>query len=109
MFCTGFGGSGGTAVFGSGTLDTGFGSGAGTTGNGRGRFGKGGGSGNGTGNGDGNGHGGERRLQASAAPAPGQGLSPGQIERVVKARMGAFRACYEFVLAIDNCPMKLTG
>ena len=100
------GGSGGTAVFGSGTLDTGFGSGAGATGNGRGRFGKGGGSGNGTGTGDGNGHGGERRLQAAAAPAPGQGLGAEQIGRVVRARNGAFRACYESAAARDP---KLQG
>jgi hypothetical protein len=100
------GGSGGTAVFGSGTLDTGFGSGAGTAGNGRGRFGKGGGSGNGTGTGDGNGHGGERHLQAIAASAPGQGLNPEQIGRVVRARNGAFRACYESAAARDP---KLQG
>jgi TonB family protein len=100
------GGSGGTAVFGSGTLDTGFGSGAGTTGNGRGRFGKGGGTGNGSGNGDGSGHGGERRLQAAAAPAPGQGLGAEQIGRVVRARNGAFRACYESAAARDP---KLQG
>jgi hypothetical protein len=102
------GGSGGTSVFGSGTLDTGFGSGTGVAGNGRGRFGKGGGSGNGngTGTGDGNGHGGERRLQAAAASTPGQGLGSEQIRRVVQARAGAFRACYESAAARDP---KLQG
>ena len=89
-------GQGGSAVFGSGTLDTGFGSGTGVAGNGRGR------SGNGTGlGGDGNGRGGERRLEAVAASAPGQGLSPDQISRVVRARAGAFRACYESAAARD--------
>jgi hypothetical protein len=100
------GGQGGTAVFGSGTLDTGFGSGTGVAGNGRGRFGKGSGSGNGSSNGDGNGRGGERRLQAVAASTPGQGLSPEQIARVVRARSGAFRACYESAAARDP---KLQG
>ncbi|MEO8178942.1 MAG: AgmX/PglI C-terminal domain-containing protein [Deltaproteobacteria bacterium] len=100
------GGSGGSAVFGSGTLDTGFGSGAGTAGNGRGRFGKGSGSGNGTGSGDGNGRGGERHLQTAVASAPGQGLNPEQIGRVVRARNGAFRACYESAAARDP---KLQG
>jgi periplasmic protein TonB len=94
-------GQGGSAVFGAGTLDTGFGSGAGLAGNGRGR------SGNGTGTGgDGNGRGGERRLESAAAAAPGQGLSPDQISRVVRARQGAFRACYESAAARDP---KLAG
>lgn len=94
-------GEGGSAVFGAGTLDTGFGSGAGLAGNGRGRSG----SGTGTG-GDGNGRGGERRLEAVAAAAPGQGLSPDQISRVVRARQGAFRACYDSAAARDP---KLAG
>ena len=98
------GGSGGTSVFGSGTLDTGFGSGAGVAGNGRGRFGKG--TGNGNGNGNGNGRGGGHHLQAAAVSAPGQGLSPEQIARVVRARSGAFRACYESAAARDP---KLQG
>ncbi len=97
----GGGGQDGTALFGSGTLDTGFGSGAGVAGNGRGRAG----SGTGTG-GDGIGRGGERRLGAAAAPASGQGLSPDQISRVVRARSGAFRACYESAAARDP---KLQG
>jgi TonB family protein len=100
------GGQGGAAVFGSGTLDTGFGSGTGVAGSGRGRMGKGGGSGNGSGTGDGNGRGGERRLQGAAASASGQGLSPEQIGRVVRARSGAFRACYESAAARDP---KLQG
>lgn len=102
------GGQGGAAVFGSGTLDTGFGSGTGVSGSGRGRFGKGGGSGtgNGSGTGDGNGRGGERRLQAAATTGTGQGLSAEQIGRVVRARAGAFRACYESAAARDP---KLQG
>jgi hypothetical protein len=97
------GGQGGTALFGSGTLDTGFGSGAGVAGNGRGRKGSGTGKG---GNGTGTGGGGERRLAAAAVSAPGQGLSPEQIARVVRARSGAFRACYESAAARDP---KLQG
>jgi TonB family protein len=100
------GGQGGTAVFGSGTLDTGFGSGTGVAGAGRGRFGKGGGNGTGNGSGDGIGRGNERRLQAATAAAPGQGLSPEQIARVVRSRTGAFRSCYESAQARDP---KLQG
>lgn len=99
------GGQGGRALFGSGTLDTGFGSGAGVSGNGRGRSGSGSGTGSG-GNGTGAGRGGERRLAAAAASAPGQGLSPEQISRVVRARSGAFQACYETAAARDP---KLAG
>jgi hypothetical protein len=97
------GGNGGSAMYGSGTLDTGFGSGAGVAGNGRGRAGSGSGAGSG---GSGTGRGGERRLAAAAASAPGQGLSPEQISRVVRARAGAFRACYESAAARDP---KLQG
>ncbi len=99
------GGQGGAAVFGSGTLDTGLGSGTGVAGTGRGRSGKGA---NGSGNGsrEGTGRGGERRLQAASAAAAGQGLSPEQIGRVVRARSGAFRACYESAAARDP---KLQG
>jgi hypothetical protein len=93
------GGHGGAALFGSGTLDTGLGSGVGIAGNGRGRSGKGSGSGNGVlGGGAG---GGERRLAPAAVSAPGQGLSAEQIARVVRARSGAFRACYESAAARD--------
>jgi TonB family protein len=98
------GGQGGTALFGSGTLDTGLGTGAGIAGNGRGRSGNGSGTG-GTGSGAG-GRGGERRLAAAVTSAPGQGLSPEQISRVVRARAGAFRACYESAAARDP---KLQG
>ena len=98
------GGQGGTALFGSGALDTGFGSGAGVAGSGRGRGGSG--NGRGTGTGDGSGRGGERKLAAASASAPGQGLSPEQISRVVRAREGAFRACYESAAARDP---KLQG
>lgn len=99
------GGQGGRAVFGSGTLDTGFGSGAGVAGSGRGRSGSGSGSGTG-GQGTGSGRGGERRLAAAVTSAPGQGLTPEQISRVVRARAGAFRACYESAAARDP---KLAG
>jgi hypothetical protein len=99
------GGQGGTAVFGSGTLDTGFGTGAGVSGSGRGRSGTGTGAGSG-GTGTGAGRGGERRLTAAATSAPGQGLGAEQIARVVRARSGAFRACYETAAARDP---KLQG
>jgi hypothetical protein len=99
------GGQGGTAVFGSGTLDTGFGTGAGVVGSGRGRSGTGTGAGSG-GNGTGGGRAGERRLAAAPASASGQGLGAEQIARVVRARSGAFRACYETAAARDP---KLQG
>jgi hypothetical protein len=99
------GGQGGRALFGSGTLDTGFGSGAGAAGNGRGRAGSGNGTGSG-GNGTGAGRGGERRLAAAASSASGQSLTSEQIRRVVVARSGAFRACYESAAARDP---KLAG
>jgi hypothetical protein len=99
------GGQGGAALFGSGTLDTGFGSGAGVAGNGRGRAGTASGSGT-AGNGKGSARGGERRLEGSAPAPSGQGLSPEQIARVVRARSGAFRACYESAAARDP---KLQG
>lgn len=96
------GGNGGASLFGSGTLDTGLGGGAALAGNGRGRSGSGGAAGPG---GSGAGRG-ERRLAAAEASAPGQGLSPDQIARVVRARAGAFRACYESAAARDP---KLQG
>jgi hypothetical protein len=99
------GGQGGQALYGSGTLDTGSGSGAGAAGTGRGRSGRGGGTGSG-GEGTGSGRGGERRLAAAGGAAPGQGLGPEQIARVVRARSGAFRACYESAAARDP---KLQG
>lgn len=99
------GGQGGRAVFGSGTLDTGFGTGAAIGGSGRGRSGTGTAVGSGS-NGTGGARGGERRLATSAAPAAGQGLGAEQIARVVRARAGAFRACYESAAARDP---KLQG
>lgn len=99
------GGQGGRSLHGSGTLDTGVGSGAGAAGMGRGRSGKGGGTGTG-GEGTGSGRGGERRLAGAGGSAPGQGLSAEQIARVVRARSGAFRACYESAAARDP---KLQG
>ena len=100
----------GGVPFGSGTLDTGwgpgkgggFGSGSGGPGgrglggNGKGGLGGGDGSGAGTGTGDG-----EHRVAGKNAAPPGQGLSPDQIARVVRSRMGAFQACYEIATAHD--------
>lgn len=97
------GGQGGSARFGSGSLDTGLGTGAGAAGTGRGRSGTGSGTGTGS---AGNGRGGERRLATAPVSASGQGLSPEQIARVVRARAGAFRACYESAAARDP---KLQG
>lgn len=96
-------GGGGTepggVPFGSGTLDTGWGSGkgggfgAGTGGpGGRGLGGAGKG---GPGGGDGTGASGERRVAGKDAPAAGQGLSPEQIRRIVYGRMGSFQACFD--------------
>jgi hypothetical protein len=97
----------GGVPFGSGTLDTGwgpgrgggFGSGAGGPG-GRGLGGTGKG---GLGGGDGSGKGGdgERKVAGVEKAASGQGLSPEQIARVVRSRMGAFQACYESAAASD--------
>lgn len=89
--------------FGSGTLDTGWGAGrGGGYGSGKGGPGRGLGNGRGTGSGTGDGSGGgERQLAGRDAPKPGQGLSPGQIQRVVMSRLGAFRACYESAAARD--------
>ncbi len=104
----GGGGTGDGVPFGSGTLDTGwgpgrgggFGSGKGGPG-GKGTGGPGkGGSGKGDGAGDGVGTG-ERKVVGKDAPKAGQGLSPGQISRVVMSRFGAFRACYESAAASD--------
>jgi hypothetical protein len=88
--------------FGSGTLDTGWGAGrgagvgAGTGGPGGRGLGNGGPGGPGSGTVDG-----ERKVSGKDAPRPGQGLSPGQIQRVVMSRMGAFQACYEIASARD--------
>lgn len=105
----GGGGTGAGVMFGSGTMDTGwgpgtgggFGSGAGGPGGrGSGGFGSGGtgggtGGGNGTGNGSGNGPG-EHGVQGGAGPGAAHGgLNPEQIRRVVIAHRGALQACYE--------------
>jgi hypothetical protein len=96
----GGGGDGpGGVPYGAGNLDTGgMGAGTGTGPGGRG-LGNGSGSGNGMGNGSGDGSGGERKLAGKDAAPPGSGLSRDQINRVVMARSGAFRACYESALA----------
>jgi hypothetical protein len=100
----GGGGDGPGVPFGAGTLDTGWGAGrGGGLGAGAGRPGGPGAAGRGagaTGDGDGDGSG-ERKLAGKDAAKPGQGLSPGQISRVVMSRMGAFRACYETAAARD--------
>ena len=101
----GGGGVGAGVMFGSGTLNTGwgpgmgggFGSGAGTG------AGHGGGFGNGNGNGSGNGSGagqggtpGEHGVQAIGGGGTAHGgLNPEQIRRVVVAHRGALQACYE--------------
>jgi TonB family protein len=103
----GDGGQGQGVLFGSGTLDTGYGSGAGAGGRGRGAggsglgSGRGNGNGSGSGNGNGSGLGGERGLKGGDAPRAGEGLSGAQIQRVVMARTGAYRACYESAAARD--------
>ena len=105
----GGGGTGAGVMFGSGTMDTGwgpgngggFGSGAGGPGGrGTGRFGTGGtgggtGGGNGTGTGTGTGPG-EHGVQGGAGGGAAHGgLNPEQIRRVVIAHRGALQACYE--------------
>jgi hypothetical protein len=96
----------GGVPFGAGTLDTGwgpgrgggFGAGSGGPG-GRGLGGPGrGGAGEGEGSGTGEG---ERKVAGKGAAPAGQGLSPEQIARVVRSRMGAFQACYEIAQAHD--------
>lgn len=98
----GGGGDSDGVPFGSGTLDTGWGPGkgggygrgsGGPGGAGSGGYGKGG-RGGGEGSGEGKGTG-EHKVVGKDAPKAGQGLSPGQISRVVMSRYGAFRACYE--------------
>ena len=105
---SGGGGNGAGVMFGSGTLNTGWGPGAGGgygsgTGGpggagkgGPGGGGSGGGSGGGNGGGNGSGQGpGEKGLAAAPGGNSGGGLSPEQIRRVVMAHVGALRACYE--------------
>jgi len=101
---SGGGGNGAGVMFGSGTLDTGWGPGSGggfgsgtggAGGRGSGGF-AGGGNGNGTGGGNGNGSGpGEHGLQGAGAGTTHGGLNPEQIRRVVMAHRGALQACYE--------------
>ncbi len=96
----GGGGTGAGVMFGSGTLNTGWGAGNGGgfgSGSGHGPGGGGlGGSGGGTGTGNGTGGGpGEHGVQGGGAIVAHGGLSPDQIQRVVRAHTGALRACYE--------------
>jgi hypothetical protein len=106
---SGGGGTGAGVMFGSGTMNTGwgpgtgggFGSGAGGPGGkGTGGFGSGGtgggtGGGNGPGNGAGNGPGEHGLAGGGAGGAAHGGLNPEQIRRVVIAHRGALQACYE--------------
>lgn len=100
---TGGGGDSEGVLFGSGTLETGWGRGKGTGfGAGNGAPGARGPGGPGASDGDGTGTGtGERQVVGKDAPRAGQGLSAGQIQRVVLSRMGAFQACYEIATARD--------
>jgi hypothetical protein len=106
---SGGGGTGAGVMFGSGTMNTGWGPGSGggfgsgtggPGGRGTGGFGSGGtgggtGGGNGSGNGAGNGPG-EHGLQGTGGGGAAHGgLSPEQIRRVVIAHRGALQACYE--------------
>jgi hypothetical protein len=106
---SGGGGTGAGVMFGSGTMNTGWGPGSGggfgsgsggPGGKGTGGFGTGGsgggtGGGNGTGNGSGNGPGEHGLAGTGGGGAVHGGLSPEQIRRVVVAHQGALRACYE--------------
>lgn len=106
---SGGGGTGAGVMFGSGSLNTGWGAGngggygsgtggpggRGSGGNGSGGSGGGTGGGNGPGAGAGNGPG-EKGLAANAGGGTAKGgLTPEQIRRVVMAHLGALRACYE--------------
>jgi hypothetical protein len=106
----GGGGTGAGVMFGSGTLNTGWGAGTGggfgsgtggPGGRGSGGFG-GGGTGGGTGGGNGSGNGpGEHGVQGAAGGATHGGLNPEQIRRVVIAHKGALQACYEIEAGKD--------
>jgi hypothetical protein len=96
---SGGGGVGAGVMFGSGTMNTGWGPGTGAglgagTGTGAGR---GGGFGGGTGGSEGGGRGpGEHGIQGvGGGGAARGGLNPEQIRRVVIAHRGALQACYE--------------
>ncbi len=105
----GGGGTGAGVMFGSGTLNTGWGPGSGggfgsgvggPGGKGSGGFAGGGnmggtGGGNGTGNGSGNGPGEHGIGGVGGGGAVHGGLSADQIHRVVIAHRGALQACYE--------------
>jgi hypothetical protein len=101
----GGGGTGAGVMFGSGTLNTGWGPGSGggfgsgsggPGGKGSGGFGSGGsGGGSGGGNGPGSGPGEHGIAGGGAGGASKGGLSPEQVRRVVVAHQGALRACYE--------------
>jgi hypothetical protein len=95
---SGGGGTGAGVMFGSGTLNTGWGQGMGGgfgTGGGRGGGGLGG-TGGGTGTGTGTGaRPGEHGIAGGAGGTSHGGLSPEQIRRVVVAHSGALQACYE--------------
>jgi hypothetical protein len=111
---SGGGGTGAGVMFGSGTLNTGWGAGNGGgfgTGSGRGGgngggFGGGNGSGlwggNGNGNGGGGGSPGEHGMASAPAGASHGGLNPEQIRRVVLAHRGALQACYEIEAQKDS-------
>ncbi|HEY8086904.1 MAG TPA: AgmX/PglI C-terminal domain-containing protein [Polyangiaceae bacterium] len=106
---SGGGGTGAGVMFGSGTMQTGWGPGngggfgsgtGGPGGKGTGGFGGGGtgggtGGGNGPGNGAGNGPGEHGLAGAGNGGAAHGGLNPEQIRRVVIAHRGALQACYE--------------
>jgi hypothetical protein len=106
---SGGGGTGAGVMFGSGTMNTGWGPGAGggfgtgaggPGGRGSGGFGGGGtgggnGGGNGSGNGSGNGPGEHGIAGGAGGGAAHGGLNPEQIRRVVIAHRGALQACYE--------------
>lgn len=97
---SGGGGNANGVAFGAGTLDTGWGRGAGGGGaGGAGGGGNGNGTGSGNGNGGGTGNGGaptERKVSVGAGAGASRGaLTQEQVRRVVVARTGALRACYE--------------
>ena len=102
---SGGGGTGAGVAFGSGTMNTGLGfgngggagaGGGGVGGAGSGGPGAGGAGGNGKGGAGGGGSPGERGVGVTAGAAQAKGgLSPDQVQRVVRARTGALRACFE--------------
>jgi hypothetical protein len=99
----GGGGTGAGVMFGSGTMNTGwgpgmgggFGAGSGAGAGHGGGFGGGNGTGNGTGTGSGNGPGEHGVAGGGGGGAAHGGLNAEQIRRVVMAHKGALQACYE--------------